>query len=510
MSAAGSKKVIPATSVAVARAAFPRMSSEAGAQSKWGIPHAGRSQTFEYLARAAADIIALCMAVALAGIASWVISTQILNEGYHAFGAANLQHRLGLWAILFLGLCSWFSVTGAYSARRPLQDDIKQVMSALTVMLMIDGFIQFAGKEDFSRLWIILVWPVAAVLIPVFRITARRLLNASGAWRMGAVVIGGGSHFASVAQSLEDDLYVGYSIACHLELSRVVEHSLPKIAAGLAADMQLRGAETAILVPSPAEMSEIDRVIDALNLNLIAYTLIPPLQHLPFAGLKVQTMLNSGAIMMTSRTGLMSPVRQGMKRIFDVVVSVLLIVMLLPILLIISGLVAWGGGPVLFGHKRIGKGNQAFRCLKFRTMAVNSDKILADLIASDPEIAREWRQNFKLENDPRITKVGRFLRKTSLDELPQLLNVIRGEMSLVGPRPVVADELRYYYGENAVYYQMVRPGITGLWQVNGRSQTTYERRVFLDTCYVRNWSLWTDVAILFNTVPSVLGGDGAR
>jgi undecaprenyl-phosphate galactose phosphotransferase len=278
----------------------------------------------------------------------------------------------------------------------------------------------------------------------------------------------------------------------------------------LAADMQVRGAETVILVPSPAEMSEIDRVIDALNLNLIAYTLIPPLQRLPFAGLKVQTMLNSDAIMMTSRTGLMSPVRQGSKRLFDVIVSVLLILMLLPVLLVIAGLVAWGGGPVLYGHKRIGRGNRPFHCLKFRTMAVDSDKILANLLATNPEVAREWRQNFKLENDPRITRIGRFLRKTSLDELPQLLNVIRGEMSLVGPRPVVADELRYYYGENAGYYHMVRPGITGLWQVSGRSQTTYDRRVFLDTCYVRNWNLWTDVAILFNTVPSVLGGNGAR
>jgi len=327
---------------------------------------------------------------------------------------------------------------------------------------------------------------------------------------MGAVVIGGGAHFASVAQSLEDDVYVGYSIACHLRLSRVAERPLSQIASDLAADMRLRGAETVILVPSPAEMSEIDRVIDALNLNLIAYTLIPPLQRLPFAGLKVQTMLNSDAIMMTSRTGLMSPTRQGIKRVFDVAVSVLLIAILLPALLVIAGFVAWGGGPVLYGHKRIGRDNRPFKCLKFRTMAVDSDKILANLLATDPEVAREWRQNFKLENDPRITRIGRFLRKTSLDELPQLLNVIRGEMSLVGPRPVVADELRYYYGENADYYHMVRPGITGLWQVSGRSATTYDRRVFLDTCYVRNWNLWTDVAILFNTVPSVLGGDGAR
>ena len=510
MSAAASKKAVSPGGTVIAPPSFQRAESDERAQPKRQLLHPARLRALEFLLRAATDVVALCAAVAMAGAVSWVISTQILNADYYAFSAANLQHRLGLWAVLFFGLCSWFSITGAYSARNPLQDDIKHVISALAVMLIIDGFIQFASKEEFSRLWIVLVWPLAAVLIPLFRIALRRLLNTFGAWRMGAVVIGGGSHFASVAQSLEDDVYAGYAIACHLRLSRVAERPLSQIATDLAADMRVRGAETVILVPSPAEMPEVDRIIDALNLNLIAYTLIPPLQRLPFAGLKVQTMLNSDAIMMTSRTGLMSPMRQGLKRVFDVVVSVALIVVLLPALLLIAGLVAWGGGPVLYGHKRIGRGNRPFHCLKFRTMAVDSDKILADLLATNPEVAREWRQNFKLENDPRITRIGRFLRKTSLDELPQLLNVIRGEMSLVGPRPVVADELRFYYGENAVYYHMVRPGITGLWQVSGRSQTTYDRRVFLDTCYVRNWNLWTDVAILFNTVPSVIGGNGAR
>ncbi|MEO8378001.1 MAG: sugar transferase, partial [Candidatus Sumerlaeota bacterium] len=407
MSSAASKKAISPTGKVIVPPSFQRAVRDESGSAKRQILHARSVRGLEFLVRAASDFVALCAAVALAGAMSWVISTQILNVDYYAFSAANLQHRFGLWAVLFLGLCSWFSATGAYSARNPLQDDIRQVISALMVMLIIDGFVQFVSKEEFSRLWVILVWPFASILIPVFRVAVRRLLNRFGAWRMGAVVIGGGSHFASVAQSLEDDVYVGYSIACHLRLSRVAERPLSQIATDLAADMRLRGAETVILVPSPAEMSEIDRVIDALNLNLIAYTLIPPLQRLPFAGLKVQTMLNSDAIMMTSRTGLMSPMRQGIKRIFDIVVSVILILILLPVLLVIVGLVAWGGGAVLYGHKRIGKGERPFHCLKFRTMAVDSDRILANLLATNPEVAREWRQNFKLENDPRITRIGR-------------------------------------------------------------------------------------------------------
>jgi lipopolysaccharide/colanic/teichoic acid biosynthesis glycosyltransferase len=173
-------------------------------------------------------------------------------------------------------------------------------------------------------------------------------------------------------------------------------------------------------------------------------------------------------------------------------------------------LIMLNGGAPIFGHVRIGRGGRPFRCLKFRTMTKDADKVLVELIARDPTLARQWELNFKLDVDPRITRVGKFLRKTSLDELPQLFNVLRGEMSLVGPRPVVADELTRYYGADVFYYRLVRPGITGLWQVNGRSQTSYERRVFLDAWYVRNWNLWTDLVILFNTVPTAILGTGAQ
>src|SRR5689334_3709329 len=251
MSSAASKKAISPTGTVIAPPSFRRADRDEGERAKRQLLHPARLRTLEFLLRAASDVVALCLAVALAGAASWLISTQMLGADYYAFSAANLQHRFGLWAVLFLGLCSWFSVTGAYSARNPLQDDIKRIISAVTVMLIIDGFIQFASKEEFSRLWIVLVWPLAAILIPVSRILIRRLLNGFGAWRMGAVVIGSGSHFASVAQSLEEDVYVGYAIACHLRLSRVAERPLSQIASDLAADMQVRGAETVILVPSP-------------------------------------------------------------------------------------------------------------------------------------------------------------------------------------------------------------------------------------------------------------------
>ena len=157
---------------------------------------------------------------------------------------------------------------------------------------------------------------------------------------------------------------------------------------------------------------------------------------------------------------------------------------------------------------RIGASGQVFECLKFRSMIANADAVLADLLARSPEAKAEWDATQKLRKDPRITPVGRLLRKTSLDELPQLINVVLGDMSLVGPRPIVASEVRFY-GDKIAYYQAVRPGVTGLWQVSGRSDTTYDRRVQLDVWYVRNRSLWLDIAILFRTLPAVLSRRGA-
>jgi lipopolysaccharide/colanic/teichoic acid biosynthesis glycosyltransferase len=149
-----------------------------------------------------------------------------------------------------------------------------------------------------------------------------------------------------------------------------------------------------------------------------------------------------------------------------------------------------------------------FSCLKFRTMVPNADQVLRDLLENDPDLRAEWIRDHKLRNDPRVTRLGRFLRRTSLDELPQLLNVLRGEMSLVGPRPVVREEL-LRYGRNVGIYLAAKPGITGLWQVTGRNDTDYRRRVVLDTYYVRNQNLLLDLYILVKTTGVVLGGSGA-
>jgi exopolysaccharide production protein ExoY len=196
------------------------------------------------------------------------------------------------------------------------------------------------------------------------------------------------------------------------------------------------------------------------------------------------------------------------KRILDLLGVIALAAVFSPLMLAIAVLMRREGGSIIYKHRRIGRDGRTFECLKFRTMVPNADQVLRDLLERDPAIKAEWLRDHKLRCDPRVTRLGRFLRRTSLDELPQLWNVVRGEMSLVGPRPVVREEL-LRYGRNVRTYLSAKPGITGLWQVKGRNDTDYRRRVVLDTYYVRNQNLLLDLYILLKTTRVVLGGSGA-
>jgi Undecaprenyl-phosphate galactose phosphotransferase WbaP len=202
-------------------------------------------------------------------------------------------------------------------------------------------------------------------------------------------------------------------------------------------------------------------------------------------------------------------VNAGLKRALDVLAAGSMLVLLAPVFLLLAALVRRDGGAAFYAHTRVGQGGRGFGCLKFRSMVTDSQARLDALLAADPSARAEWEATRKLKNDPRITAIGHFLRKTSLDELPQLLNVLRGEMSLVGPRPVVAAELAEYYGSAAAQYMSVRPGITGLWQVSGRSNTSYAQRVAMDVAYATQPSLWTDIKILARTPMAVLARRGA-
>jgi exopolysaccharide production protein ExoY len=197
------------------------------------------------------------------------------------------------------------------------------------------------------------------------------------------------------------------------------------------------------------------------------------------------------------------PVGGSLKRLMDIIIAIIVFISMVPMLVLASYLIYLTmGRPIFFSHRRVGFNGTTFKCYKFRTMVENAQERLDAHLRNNPEAAEEWRIYHKLKDDPRITWLGMILRKSSLDELPQLFNILRGDMSCIGPRPVTTEELQRY-GSFAKCYISARPGLTGLWQVSGRSKATYDYRVALDTRYVRNWSSLLDLKILMRTIPAV-------
>ncbi len=242
--------------------------------------------------------------------------------------------------------------------------------------------------------------------------------------------------------------------------------------------------------------------------NCRSVSVIPTLRGVPLYGTDMSFIFSHEVMILRVSNNLAKRSSRFLKRIFDIFGSFAIMLVLSPVLLFLAYTVSRDGGKPIYGHERIGRDGRKFKCLKFRSMVVNSQEVLAELLANDPVAREEWDKDFKLKNDPRITKIGSFIRKTSLDELPQLWNVFIGEMSLVGPRPIVEAELERYAGD-VDYYLMAKPGMTGLWQVSGRNDIDYDTRVYFDAWYVKNWALWNDIAILFKTINVVLKKDGA-
>lgn len=201
---------------------------------------------------------------------------------------------------------------------------------------------------------------------------------------------------------------------------------------------------------------------------------------------------------------------EAVKRTIDITGGLVGMMLLIPVTIIVALLnfINKENGPIFYAQKRIGKDGKVFKMYKFRTMVVDADKKLKTILENDPKLRKEWEENRKLKNDPRITKIGKFLRKTSIDEIPQFFNVLRGNLSLVGPRAVVYDEIEKF-GDYQKDVLSVKPGITGYWAANGRSDTSYDERVFMETKYARNCSVWMDIKIIFKTIISVIKGEGA-
>jgi len=405
-----------------------------------------------------------------------------------------------------------FSLGGLYS-RRPwgnFAGEIGGLLTAISTSMVAAMAITFFFRDfDFSRLFFITAWIVAFVMFWITRgllRVIRRRMFASGSGTRRLIIWGRNDVARSLLKVYMHEPWRGKSPVAIIngEDSDDLDSKLPVLVPDEGINWIGTGkCDEVIVARHDIEREFLYKLAQVCRTNEVALKLVPDLLDVVAGRLTVEGVEGIPMVEMGNNLGRYYP--QLVKRIFDLIVGTLITILVSPILGICALLVMMSGpGPVLFSHMRLGKGKKLFPQFKFRTMVVNADEILKN----DPELMQQFLQGFKLKDDPRVTPVGKFLRKYSLDELPQLFNVIRGEMSLVGPRPIVENEVEKY-GPFADALFSVTPGMTGLWQVSGRSDVGYEERVKLDLLYIEQWTLWEDLRILMLTPGAVIAGRGS-
>lgn len=459
-------------------------------------------------------IVADAVALVIGFICAW--SLAVLVNGLFLErrlpDAENDIARIVEYFVIGGGVLLWFENSCHYSVRLPFWDEIKKVASAMGFAALIHGFLQFASKSDFSRLWLMSGWMFAGVGMVCLRAAWRTWLRRQGRWTIPTLLVGKGSCVDHVRAALSSEPALGYDIVGQIDDIAAALRTCGNSWKNLC---QKHGAAYIMLAFGEYDTQQGEQALAQLMREDLPFTIAPSLYKAPVFGMMPQYFFNHDVMLLTHNHGLDRGLPCMIKRAFDIVVSGLALVMLSPLFLMLTLLIRLDGGAAFYGQKRLGINGRTFNCLKFRSMIVNSDEVLQKYLSENAEAHAEWKRDFKLRKDPRITAVGNFLRKTSLDELPQLINVLRGDMSIVGPRPIIAGPRPIIgtetekYGHDISHYYRVRPGVTGLWQVSGRNDVSYAQRVHMDSWYVRNWSLWHDIAIIFKTIPVVLKRRGA-
>jgi Undecaprenyl-phosphate galactose phosphotransferase WbaP len=392
-------------------------------------------------------------------------------------------------------------------------EEFRRVLRSVTlVYLMILGF-TFIIQERFSvsRIAFVLAWFLTVWLVPISRRLMRGLYSRTGWWGIPVVILGDPAVAQKVLTMLQQNVRLGLKpVAVLCDVKNRVDAPLvqvgDEIETGDLSDLELlsrryRGAY-AMVVGSKQTVLDLMEEVEAYK-RIIMF---PDLYG--FTSLSVHATDLGGVLTMEINSQLTRRLPQIAKRCFDVVLSLCIAIVISPLLCVLSlAVLLTSSGSIFYGHRRVGQNGLEFTIWKFRTMVSNADALM-EHVASDPALRFEWERNHKLRGDPRVTRIGRLMRKTSLDELPQLWNVFRGDMSLVGPRPIVRSEI-VKYGKYFRQYCRVVPGMTGLWQTSGRNHTTYDIRTELDDYYVRNWSFSLDLFILLRTIRTLLLAEDA-
>jgi len=418
---------------------------------------------------------------------------------FDRFGIKHLHNFSFYFPLLVQILILWLIVgliTGLYK-RNTFWNDVKTIWESSFFVTILAFTFSFVAKKEIliSRVLLILTFLFSLFLVPLFRAIFKKIMFSIGINRRNVAIIGKGKEVNLLKQELEQNWYKGFNLIGIIKETNRIDRTIK--------EMQ---AEEVFILSSCYDEKTITSILMRLE-GVVEINIIPNLSRLSLATGEIESL---GTVMiLIPPHNLYRKANLFIKRCFDLFIASFAMAVFSPLFLIISLAIKLDSkGPVFFRQKRLGRGEKPFTILKFRTMFVDADKRLRKYLNKNPEAKKEWEKYRKLKNDPRVTKVGKFLRRWSLDELPQFINVLRGEMSVVGPRPYMPEE-RGRIGKYRKAIYRVKPGITGLWQVRGRNQLPFETRLALDEFYVRNWSLWLDIMILIQTIEVVITRRGA-
>lgn len=446
----------------------------------------------------AADIVGLSFVL-------WAFLGNTMIRRYVAQGGLlQLCWLLPIFLVLY-----WFFNSYPGVSISPV-DEIRRISLANTsAFLLVSVMLASHHAAAILQLICLSACVAASVVILALRAITRQIGSRFDWWGYPVVLFGGGSGVLLVLHKLKSQPHIGLRPVA-VVTDQVADREMEGVSVWTSEHLKRlvsSGVKHAIVAAPELSQSEFAEVLERAGDAFPNLILIPDTDFIFKVGSYTRDLM--GVLGLQVRNNLLDRGSRIAKRTIDLACCTVLTFLLLPPMAFISFLIVVESGfPVFYIQKRLGHGGRTFPMWKFRTMVSNSTEVLHHCLESSSELREEWAKNQKLRNDPRITRVGKFLRKASLDELPQLWNVIKGEMSLVGPRPIVDAEVAKYHAAYSVYVKTI-PGLTGLWQVSGRNRTTYAERIAYDTYYVRNWSVWMDIYLLTKTIGAVISGDGA-
>ena len=458
-----------------------------------------------------AAILAVAVRALLGHFAGIWFSFELLYEGNFQVGD---YVGLAPLVFMFLAVYAWRGLIPAIGVS-PVEE-LRRLSVSTSIVALAMASIAYLAKSPthYSRIVFGLFWMLALFLVPLGREIVRSVASRAGIWGEPVAIIGYGDRGRWIADYLLQHLTLGFRPVVALNGADKGRHKTPSIPLiqvdtllALERVSRLARVNTAVLVVPEVAEELLDDLVEPRK--RVFERLITISEKGQLGSLWVRPLDLGGLLALEVKQNLLSAWQRMLKRTLDLVLIGLGAAVILPLCFFIA-LLIWleSRGSVFYGHDRVGRDGQKIKVWKFRTMVPDADQVLQRNLDENPELKAEWEVNFKLKDDPRVTKIGKFLRKSSFDELPQLWNVIRGEMSLVGPRPIVEKEATRYDNGYRMYTS-VHPGITGLWQISGRNDVDYSFRVMLDEYYVRNWSLWLDIYALARTPWVVLRRKGA-